>query len=152
MSNWKELNHVVPDGFDKYVLMLCSAGDAKNELILLTRFQKVVRLIYEEHIEQSAQRIAELEAKVERLSKAYNHLKTEFPCGCTYDEQCDLCFEKEEAAEFLNADDIMDNSIPREDVEWLIKDLDRYLNGKVCKTHLKMELKRHLSDFKDKHG
>jgi len=47
-EDWLALEHKVPDGFDKFVAMLAAAGDAPNELILLTRYQKVVRAVYDE--------------------------------------------------------------------------------------------------------
>ncbi len=47
-TDWRSMNHIIPDGFEKYVVMLAEAGSAKNELILVTRFQKVVRAIYDE--------------------------------------------------------------------------------------------------------
>jgi hypothetical protein len=50
-TNWRELNHEIPDGFEKYVIMLCEAGGADNELKVLTRFQKVVRLIHDDKVE-----------------------------------------------------------------------------------------------------
>ena len=49
-TDWKELNHIIPPDMEQYVVMLCEAGSAKNEVVLLTRFQKVVRLIYDERI------------------------------------------------------------------------------------------------------
>lgn len=49
---WGELNHEVPQSLDKYVVMLASACSADNQLKLLTRFQKVVRLIKDEQIDQ----------------------------------------------------------------------------------------------------
>ena len=48
--SWTELDHEIPEGWDKYVLLLAEACSAKNEMILISRFQKIVRLIYDEQM------------------------------------------------------------------------------------------------------
>lgn len=55
MTDWKSLNHVMPDGWEKYVTMLAEACSADNELKLITRFQKVVRLIHDEQIKPTTE-------------------------------------------------------------------------------------------------
>jgi hypothetical protein len=49
-TDWKALDHEIPDGWEKYVVMLAEACSTDNELKLITRFQKVVRLIREQEV------------------------------------------------------------------------------------------------------
>lgn len=58
-TDWKSLNHEVPEGWEKYLIMLCEAGSADNELKLLTRFQKVLRLIHDEQLKSQPEREGE---------------------------------------------------------------------------------------------
>lgn len=58
-TNWLSLNHEVPEGYDKYVVMLAEACGADNELKLITRFQKVVRLIHDEKVAQARRQVLE---------------------------------------------------------------------------------------------
>lgn len=61
------LPHETTEIMDKWVAMLSEAGGAPNILILLTRYQKVVRGIYDEHqpaLAEKDKRIQELEAKL----------------------------------------------------------------------------------------
>lgn len=46
--DWKKMDHRITPEMEKWVVMLCQAGSADNELKLLTRFQKVVNAIYKE--------------------------------------------------------------------------------------------------------
>lgn len=54
-TDWLKLNHDMPDGWEKYVTMLAEACSADNELKLLSRFQKVVRLIHDEQCTKTAE-------------------------------------------------------------------------------------------------
>jgi len=45
-TDWGSMDHNVPKGYDKFVVMLAEAGSAKNELILLTRYQKIIRAVW----------------------------------------------------------------------------------------------------------
>lgn len=56
--DWRGMPHEVPEEMQKYLIMLCSAGDAKNELILLTRYQKIVRKIHDDELTKLKQAIA----------------------------------------------------------------------------------------------
>lgn len=47
MTDWKAMNHIIPDGYERFVVMLAEAGSADNELKLITRYQKIVRAICE---------------------------------------------------------------------------------------------------------
>ncbi len=46
--NWLEMPHELPEGTEKYLMMLIEAGNADNELKLLTRFQKVIRKMHDD--------------------------------------------------------------------------------------------------------
>jgi hypothetical protein len=50
-TDWKSLPHELPDEMHKYLMMLTEACGAENELKLLTRFQKTLRLIHDRHTE-----------------------------------------------------------------------------------------------------
>lgn len=70
MIDWKSLNHEMPEGWEKYVVLLCEAGSADNELKLLIRFQKVIRLIHDEQaasLRLSTERNNELARKYEQV-------------------------------------------------------------------------------------
>lgn len=75
-TNWKDMPHELPEEMQGYLMLLCEAGNADNELKLLTRYQKILRKIHDEHkqdvvrygnikIERAAvrARIAQLEDK-----------------------------------------------------------------------------------------
>lgn len=47
MTDWKGMNHLIPNGYEKFVVMLAEAGSADNELKLIARYQKIVRAICE---------------------------------------------------------------------------------------------------------
>lgn len=51
MVDWSQLKHELPPEMEKYLLMLTEALDARNELVLLGRLQKVLRLIYDEQVQ-----------------------------------------------------------------------------------------------------
>jgi hypothetical protein len=53
-TDWKAMPHEIPDGWEKYVVLLCAAVSAESELKILTRFQKVVRMIHDENVKQTA--------------------------------------------------------------------------------------------------
>lgn len=57
-DRWIDLNHEVPKKYEKYVSMLCSAGDADNEVKLLARYQKIIRAIIDQK-NQEAQVLVE---------------------------------------------------------------------------------------------
>ena len=57
-TDWKSMPHEIPVSLEKYVCLLAEACGAKNELILVVRFQKIVRKLHDE----SKERISALES------------------------------------------------------------------------------------------
>lgn len=49
-TDWNILNYRIPDGYEKYVIMLAEAYHADSDIKIITRIQKVVRLIYDENV------------------------------------------------------------------------------------------------------
>lgn len=47
-TNWLSMPHELPEGTEKYLLMLIEAASAENEIKLLTRFQKVIRKMHDD--------------------------------------------------------------------------------------------------------
>ncbi len=72
-TDWISLNHEIPDGFGKYVMMLAEACSADNELKLLVRFQKVVRLIHDAELSDLK---SKLQMAVEALETVQNRAVT----------------------------------------------------------------------------
>jgi len=59
--NWLEMDHRLTPDKEKWVVMLCQAAGADNELKILTRFQKVINAIY-------AEKVAPLEKALDRIA------------------------------------------------------------------------------------
>lgn len=60
-TDWKAMNHELPADpiWEKYLVMFCEAGSADNELKLLTRFQKIIRKIYDEQVVELRESVLE---------------------------------------------------------------------------------------------
>jgi hypothetical protein len=67
--DWRSMNHILPPEMEHWLKLICSAGDAKNELILVGRYQKICRAIYDEHLATLAEKDAQLAEAVEALEK-----------------------------------------------------------------------------------
>lgn len=51
-TDWLSMPHECPKEMEQYLTLLCEACSAENELILLTRFQKVLRKIHDDLLER----------------------------------------------------------------------------------------------------
>jgi len=48
MTDWSKLDYRITPDMEKYVNMLCEAGDVDSEVKLLVRYGKVVKLIHDD--------------------------------------------------------------------------------------------------------
>lgn len=61
--NWRVLNHELPVGMEPYLAAICAAGDAKNEMILVGRYQKILRALDEAYTALLSQAVREARAE-----------------------------------------------------------------------------------------